>query len=171
MTQQALELRVEIFVVANAFDIMLLRHPLDPEDDERNAERAMGQNSFSDFLRRPNRFAVRHKAGLELLCKLPEQMNVLRFFTRELQQRARAIVVFVQMRACVIEHERQNKLLDDAESVEIAEAAYLIEQDFFLDAEKFERLYARQRFGHERLGEIEALVAADDVFDSPVHLY
>src|SRR5215470_14864238 len=75
------------------------------------------------------------------------------------------------MGPCVIEHEGQNELLDHPESVEIAETANLIEQYLLRCAEKIERLYPRQRLGHERFGEIEAFVAADNVFNSPVHLY
>src|SRR3954451_6507846 len=75
------------------------------------------------------------------------------------------------MRPYVIEHERQNELFDHAESVEIAEAANLIEQNLVLCVEKIQRLYPRQRLGHERFGEIETFVAADNVFNSPVRLY
>jgi AraC-like DNA-binding protein len=71
----------------------------------------------------------------------------------------------------VIEHEGQNELLDKAESVEIAEAANLIEQNLLVSTKKIERLYARQRLGHERFSEIEAFVAADNVLNSPVCLY
>src|SRR5215216_5959549 len=46
MTQQALELRVEIFVVANAFEIVLLRHPLDSQDYECHTQRAVGKTAF-----------------------------------------------------------------------------------------------------------------------------
>ena len=76
MTQQALELRVEIFVVANAFEIVLLRHPLDSEDDKRDAQWTVGQDGLSDFLGRPDRFAVRYEACLELLRELLEQEKV-----------------------------------------------------------------------------------------------
>src|SRR6185369_8753026 len=75
------------------------------------------------------------------------------------------------MRSRVIEHERQDELLDHAESVEIAVAANLIEQNLLLCAEKIQRLDPRQRLGHERFSEIEAFVAADDVFNSPVSFY
>src|SRR5690349_17753483 len=70
MAQQALELRVEVFVVSNAVERMRLCHPLDPQDDERHAQRAVGQNGLSDFLRRPDGFAVRHEACLKLFREL-----------------------------------------------------------------------------------------------------
>lgn len=87
----------------------------------------MGQDCLSEFLGRTNRFAVSLEACLELLRKLLEQLNVLRLFARELQERARAIVVFIQVRSYVVEHERQNELLDHTEGVEIAVATNLIE--------------------------------------------
>ena len=168
VSEQALELRVEFFVVANTLEIMLLRHPLDSENHERHAKRAVGQHGLSDFLSRTDRFAVRYETRLELFRKLLEQMNVLGFFPGELQERARAIVVFIQMRPHVIEHERQNELLDDAERVEISVAANLVEQDLLFRVEKSQRLHPGQRLGHERFCEIEAFVAADDVFNAPV---
>src|SRR4029450_2803006 len=72
---------------------------------------------------------------------------------------------------CVIEHERKNELFDHAESVEISEAANLVEQNLLRCAEKLQRLYPRQRLGHERFSEIQAFVAADNVFNSPVCFY
>src|ERR1044072_728399 len=59
----------------------------------------------------------------------------------------------------------------DAESVEITVAANLIEQNLLLGVQKIQRLNPRQRLGHERFSEIEAFVAADNVFNSPVRLY
>ena len=62
MTQQALELRVEFIVVADALEIVLLRHPFDSENDERHAQRTVRQDGLADFLSWPNGFAVRHEA-------------------------------------------------------------------------------------------------------------
>src|SRR5262245_2540505 len=75
------------------------------------------------------------------------------------------------MRPYVIEHERQNKLLDQAKSVEIARAANLVEQNLLFRAEKIQRLYPRQRLRQEWFSEIESFVAANNVFNSPVCLY
>src|SRR5262245_58775311 len=75
------------------------------------------------------------------------------------------------MRPYVIEHERQDKLLDQAERVEIAEAANLVEQNLLIRTKKIQRLQPRQRLGQERFSEIEAFVAANNVFNSPVCLY
>src|SRR5678815_4637480 len=119
MTQQALELQVENCIVANAFEIVLLRHPLDPQDNECHTERSVGQDGLPDVLGRSNRFAERHKACLELLSKLLKQLNVLGFFACELQECAGAIVVFIQVRSHVVQHERQDELFDHAEGVKI----------------------------------------------------
>src|SRR5687768_5322580 len=171
MTQQALELRIEISVVANAFEIVLLRHPLDSQDDECHTKRTVREDSLSDFFCRSNRFAVSHEACFELFRELFEQVNVLGLFACELQERTSAIVVFIQVRSDVVENEGQNELLDEAEGVEIAVATNLIEHDLLLFVKKIERFNSRERLGHERFGEIQALVAADNVFNSPVRLY
>src|SRR6185369_7024329 len=71
----------------------------------------------------------------------------------------------------VVQHERQNELFDDAEGAEIAVAANLIEQELLVAAQKIQRIHSRERVRHEWPGEIEALFAANNVFDSPVRFY
>jgi hypothetical protein len=39
-------------------------------------------------------------------------VNVLRLFAGELQERSRAIVVLVQVRSYMVQHERQNEFLE-----------------------------------------------------------
>ena len=170
MAQQALELRIELVIVADALEIVLLRRPFDSENDERHAQRTVRQHRPPDFLRWANGFAIRDEALIEFLGKFFEQVNVFRLFTGELQKRSRAIVVLVQVRSYVVQHERKNEFFDQTERVEIAVSANLIEEHLLVIAQEFDRIHTRERVGHERFGEIEALVAADDVFDSPVRL-
>jgi hypothetical protein len=75
------------------------------------------------------------------------------------------------MRPYVVQHERQDEFFDQAERVEITIAANLVEKDLLLVAQKLDRIHSRERVRHEGPGEIEALVAADNVFDSPVRFY
>src|SRR5881409_3417152 len=80
---------------------------------------------------------------------------------------ARPMVVFVEMRPNVVEHERKNELLDQAECVKIAVTPDLVEKQFFLSCQKIHRVHPDQRFGQEGACEVQLLVAANDVLDSP----
>src|SRR6187551_3552851 len=150
---------------------MLLRCPFDSENDKRYSQRTVRQNGLADVLSWADGFAVRHEALLEFNGKVSEQLDVLRLLARELQQCASPIVILVQVRPHMIQHERQNELLDEAECVEIAVAPNLVQQNLLCAGEKIHRTCSRQRVGHERLPEIESLVTADNVFDSPVRFY
>lgn len=112
MTQQAFELRIEFTIVADTLEIVPLRRPFDSENDQRHSQRTMGQNGLADFLGWANRFAIRHEVLLEFLGECFEQVNVLRLFAGELQERSRAIVVLVQVRSYMVQHERQNEFLE-----------------------------------------------------------
>ena len=47
-------------------------------------------------------------------------------------------------------------------------AADLIQDPFLVAGQKAQSIHLGKRLRHERLGEIQALVGADDVFDAPV---
>src|SRR5205823_2314511 len=78
--------------------------------------------------------------------------------------------VAVHGRAGLIEHERQDELLDEAEEIEIAVAANLIEQELLARIEGGDAGDARERLGKEGFGEVELLVAADEILHLPVDL-
>ena len=92
---------------------------------------------------------------------------MLGLLARELQERPAARIVGREPGPSVVEQERQNELLDQAEEIEIAVAADLVEQQL-VARRQVESGGARQGVRHERLVEVETLVAADDVLDLPV---
>ena len=97
-----------------------------------------------------------------------EQLDVFGFLAGKMQECSGAVVVDIQLRAHMVEHERQNEFLDQAECIEIAVTSYLVEQDLFLARQKVQRVQPGQRFGKKWPREVQALVSADKVFDSPV---
>jgi hypothetical protein len=70
-------------------------------------------------------------------------VDVLRLFAGELQQRARPVIVLVQLRAGVVDDERQDELFDQPEDVEIGMAANLVERALLFWREERQRLYLR----------------------------
>ena len=68
--------------------------------------------------------------ALELLAEAPEELDVLGLLAGEPQQRAHPTVVGVQLRPGVIEHERQDELLDQPEQAQVAVTADLVERAF-----------------------------------------
>ncbi len=94
-------------------------------------------------------------------------MNVLGFFTGELKQRPYSIIVAGKLRAGVVDDVRQDEFFHQAEHGEILMAANLIQRPLFFWGKKRQLPYLRQRFRHERLGKIQPLVPADNIFDTP----
>ena len=87
----------------------------------------------------------------------------------EPEQRAHGVGVAVKLRARVIEHERHDELLDEAERVQIADGRGSGSAPAArAGSGNVQRLDARERLRHERLREVERLVAADQVLDAPV---
>ena len=68
-----------------------------------------------------------------------------------------------------VEHKRQNELLDHTKCVQISVTPVLMEKQLFLARQKVHRVHAGQRFGQEGTFEVQTLVAANDVLDSPSH--
>src|SRR5215831_20879894 len=127
----------------------------------------MGQNCTCDLRGRSDRVARRRKALLELCDKLSEQMNVLRFFPSELQERPSPILVAVELGTRMVEHERYDELLDQSECVEIAVSPNLVQYTLFLVCQEIDRVHAGQRLGQKWPCEVQPLVAANNVFDAP----
>src|SRR5205085_7640113 len=105
----------------------------------------------------------------EFLAEALEQLNVFGLFTRELQQRAHAIIVAPELRPRVVQHERQYELFDKTEDAEIGVASDLIQRPPLFAVEKRKLLDARERFRHEMSVEVEPFFSPDNVFNAPVN--
>jgi len=69
----------------------------------------------------------------------------------------------------MVQYEWQYEFFNESEDTEVRIASDLIENAFLLFGKKRQRLRIRQRLGHERLREVEAFLASDDVFNAPVN--
>src|SRR5262249_46483991 len=105
-----------------------------------------------------------------LLAKAFEEVDMFRFFACELQQRAHAIVISLKLRSGVIHQKWENELLDQTENREVGMPSDLVQRPLFGGTQKIEWLHSRQRLGHKRFREIKLLIAANDVFNTPVDL-
>ncbi len=170
MLEEALELGIEARVVAHAFGVVRLGHPFDGEGRDRHRQRVVGEHRLGDVPRWPDRVDLDRKSRAELLGEAVEQVDVLGLLARELQERADLVVVGPEVRPGLVEHEGKDELLHQAERHEIAVAADLVEAELLFGREKSEPAHAREALGHERLGEVQPLVAADDVLDAPADL-
>ena len=94
------------------------------------------------------------EALLELGAEAPEEMDVLGLLPGELQEGAAARVVAGEAGAHVVEQEGKDELLDQAELVEVAVAADLVQQQLLVRRQAVERSDAGERLGHERLVKI-----------------
>src|SRR5262252_5664017 len=144
MLEQALELRIKILIVLDAVHVVALDHPLDMKSRQSDAQRIVLQNFLGDCCRRSNHRAPGAKALFELALKALEQLNVFRFFTRKLEQRPRAVVIRLKLRPGVIDHERQNKLLDQSEDAKIGVTSDLVERALLFAVKEREWLNPRQ---------------------------
>src|SRR5215204_6821454 len=129
----------------------------------------MRKNFPGDRRRRTNDRAFARKGFMKLRRKRFEQLDMLRFFARKLQKSADAVIVFIERRANVIEHERQDEFFDEPENCEIRMPFDLIEHEFFISRQKIQIRGSDKRFGQKRLCKIELPRAADNVLDAPVY--
>src|SRR5215510_3555478 len=167
MLEQALELRIEVLIVLHGLDPVTLRHPLDVVRRQRHRERLVAEHRLRDRLGRSDLLARRAEALLEFLTEAPEEMDVLGLLRGELEKCPRRVGLAVELWPRVVEHERQDELLYEAEDVQIAEAADLVEGQLLALAQERQWLDARERLRHERLREVEPLVPADQILDAP----
>src|SRR5687767_7250152 len=167
MLEKALEQRVEPAVVADRIDIMALGHPLDLQDDERDRERVVAKNLGGDRLGRADRLAGRSEGLGEALVEKLEEVDVLRFLAGEVEQGADPMVVAVQLRTGMVEHEGEDELLHQAEYGEIFVAANLVEDALLVVAQKGDRIGAREGFRKEAPAEVELGMRGKDVLDLP----
>src|SRR5215471_19641001 len=107
------------------------------------------KNGACDLLRRSDGLAWRGETFLELSRKLLEQLDVFGFLACKPQERPGAVVVAVELRSRMVEDERQNELFHQAECIEVAVAADLVQKEFLFRRQKIHRIDARQRFGQK----------------------
>ena len=93
MLQEALEQGIEVGVVPDAVDIMVLGHPLDHQDDQRDRERIVAKHLGGDRLGRADHGAGRAEALGEQGVELAEQVDVLGLLAGEVEQGADAMIV------------------------------------------------------------------------------
>ena len=75
----------------------------------------MAQHFGADRFRRADHLALDREAADERRVEALEQMDVLGFLAGEVEDRADPPVVAAQVRPRMIEQEREDELLDDAE--------------------------------------------------------
>ena len=120
--QKALELRIEILIVPNTLGVVRLDHPFDVQDGQRNREGLMGEHRIGYRRGRSDHFTLGAKSLHEVFAKPLEQVDVFRLFGGKAEQCARP---------GMIEDERQDELLDQAEQVQITVSPNLVECSFF----------------------------------------
>jgi hypothetical protein len=129
------------------------------------------QHEFFHILSRPDEFAWTGETLDKIATKLLEQMNMLGLFAGELQQRPHPVIIAWQLLARMIHRERQDELFHQAEHGQVLMAANLVQDFFLFIRQKAEPVDLRQRLRHKRLGEIQPLVAADNIFNAPVDAF
>src|SRR5262245_14767636 len=128
---------------------MSLYHPLDMQNDQRNAQRIMGKNCVGDCLRRTDHGAVHVESASKFFAELFEQVNMFRFFSSEFQERTRSIVVLAEIRPGMIQYEWENEFLDQTENAQVRMTPDLVQLETFEWCEKAELIRPCQGFRHE----------------------
>src|SRR5262245_13947538 len=113
--QQALELRIEVLVVANALDVVTLDHPLDVQRGYGHAQCIVLEYLGCDRLRWANHETHGAKPVFKFLSETLEQLDMLRFLAGELQQRAHSVIIALKLWPGVVQYEGENELLDESE--------------------------------------------------------
>ena len=122
---------------------MPLSEPLDVQRGEEHAQGAVRQDGRSDLRGWTDHTAVGVEAGPELLDEPPEELDVLRFLLGE-AKKSSSLLTLVSPTANVVEHRRDDVLLDQSEQGEVGESADVIELQLFLGVEASDRADARQ---------------------------
>src|SRR5829696_6423869 len=149
MFEQALELRIELFIVLDAIDKVRLHHPFDVQRRDCDAQRVVCQYRARDLFRWSNDRAISAKTFFKFLPETFEQLNMLGLFTGKLQERTHTIVVATELRPGVVQHERQDEFFDQSEDAQVSIPSDLIQNKLFFFAEKRQLLDSRESFGHE----------------------
>src|SRR5688572_10303815 len=127
MLEQALELRVEVRIVGDAFQVVKLGHPLDLKNDESNRQRMFRKDRLCDRFRRADHFTGTLEGCKEVLAKAFEQVDMLGLFAREVQKGSNARIAASKQRTRMIQNEREDELLDQPERIQVVVAANLVE--------------------------------------------
>ena len=145
MLEEAAEERVQTLcsVVLHRFQVVLLGEPLDVQRGQEHSQRGVGQDSRGDLSRRTDHSAPSVELGFELLDEPPEELDVLRFLLGE-AKKSSSLLTLVSPTANVVEHRRDDVLLDQSEQGEVGESADVIELQLFLGVEASDRADARQ---------------------------
>jgi hypothetical protein len=104
-----------------------LHEPLDVESEQRHRKRAARQHLGRYRLRGPDRLAAVAEARVELRPEPLEELDVLGLLARKLDERPCPVAVAGQPRPRVIQHERQDELLDEPEHNEVAKSSDLVQ--------------------------------------------
>ena len=145
---------------------MHLRHPLDVEDDQSDAEHVVAKHLGGDRLRRADHRALMAETGGESGVEALEQFDMLGFLGGEVEQRPHPGIVAAQLRPRMVEHERQDEFLDHPEQAQIIMRPDLVEQQPLALVQPRRVGGAGKVFGQERAPEIEPPVA-DHLVDLP----
>jgi hypothetical protein len=167
VVEQAFEQRIERGLGLDALDVVLLRHPLDVEDDQRDTELRVLENRVRDVARGTDHLTGRVEAFAKQLREALEELDVLRLFTRKLEQRSDFRVVAVDLAARVVEQERQDELLDQSEERQVAVTPNLIEQQALGRPERAKLGGGSQAVGEKRGRKVERLAFPEHVFQTP----
>ena len=96
------------------------------------------------------------RTTLEDVAEALEEVDVLGLLAGELQQGPGAPVVVREVRPRMVEDEREDELLDEAEDREVGVRPDLVQRQRLVLREEVEAGGVRQRLGHERPAEVEA---------------
>ena len=147
---------------------MLLRHPLDHEDDQADRERIVAEDFRADRFRRADHFARDREAADERFMEALEQVDVLRFLAGKVDQCPDPPVVAAQRGPRVVEQEGQDELFDDAEDTKVLMRADLVEDALLERVQASDRRRPGKAVRHEVAREVQFLVFAQDVIELPL---
>lgn len=120
-----------------------------------DAERLVAQHFRRDRLRRADDLAGHAEARGEGRMEAPEQVNMLRFLGRELEERPDAFILAAHIAPHLVEHEGEDEFLHETEDRKIFVPPYVIEGQPLGVAQPRDRAGPGQRLGQEGPGKIE----------------
>src|SRR5436190_18944685 len=99
---------------------MGLGHPLEHQDEQRDAERLVTKHHLGHRLWRADDLAFGTEPVAESLTETLKQLDMLGFLAGEVEHRADPQIIGVRkVGADMVEHEWQDEFLDQAEQAEI----------------------------------------------------
>ncbi len=120
VVEEFLEERVDHLGGFDALDVVLLRHPLDVEDQQGDAELRVLEHRVGDVARRSDDVRAAAEARAEGAREALEELDVLGFFAGELEERPDLVILRVDAASRVVEDEGEDELLDEPEEAEVA---------------------------------------------------